>query len=39
VSDPAILTRFIDDPIRRRFVQRPEVVSDRVRLGPGMVVA
>jgi len=39
VSDPAIFTRFIDNPIRRRFVQRPEEVADRVGLRPGMGVA
>lgn len=35
---PAFFTQLIDNPIRRRFVQRPEVVADRVGLRPGMVV-
>lgn len=38
VPGPAFFTRVIDNPIRRRFIQRPEVVADRVRLRPGMVV-
>lgn len=35
---PGFLTQLIDNPIRRRFIQRPEVVADRMRLGPGMTV-
>jgi hypothetical protein len=38
VPAPALATRLIDNPIRRRFFQRPEVVAERVRLEPGMVV-
>jgi SAM-dependent methyltransferase len=38
VPAPEFFTRVIDNPIRRRFVQRPEVVADRVGLRPGMVV-
>lgn len=37
VPGPAFFTRVIDNPIRRRFF-RPEVVADRVRLRPVMVV-
>jgi ubiquinone/menaquinone biosynthesis C-methylase UbiE len=38
VPAPALATMLIDNPIRRRFFQRPEVVAERVRLEPGMVV-
>lgn len=35
---PAILTQVLDNPIRRRFIQRPEVVAERMHLRPGMTV-
>ena len=35
---PAFIAQLIHNPIRRRFVQRPEMVADRVGLRPGMVV-
>ena len=35
---PAFLTRLIDNPIRRRFIQRPEVLVERMQLEPGMIV-
>lgn len=35
---PASMTRFIDNPIRRRFIQRPDVLVKRMRLEPGMIV-
>lgn len=35
---PAFATQLIDNPIRRRFIQRPEVVAERMGLKPGMVV-
>jgi SAM-dependent methyltransferase len=35
---PGFLTQLIDNPVRRRFIQKPEVVADRMRLGPGMTV-
>lgn len=35
---PAIMTRLIDNPIRRRFIQRPKVIAERMQLKPGMVV-
>ena len=38
VPTPAFFTRLIDNPMRRRFVHGPEVVSDRVRLGLDVVV-
>jgi len=38
VSTPAFATQLIDNPWRRRFVQRPELVAERMRLEPGMTV-
>jgi len=35
---PAFMTQVIDNPVRRRFVQRPGVIADRIHLGSGMVV-
>jgi ubiquinone/menaquinone biosynthesis C-methylase UbiE len=35
---PSILTEFIDNPVRRRYIQRPDVLADRMNLLPGMVV-
>lgn len=35
---PAFATRLIDNPFRRRFVQNPETIADRMQLKPGMVV-
>ncbi len=35
---PAYLTRFIDNPWRRRFVQKPSTVADQLYLRPGMIV-
>ena len=35
---PSILTRVIDNPWRRRFIQKPRVVADQVELEPGMLV-
>lgn len=35
---PSILTQVIDNPIRRRFLQKPEVIADRIHLAPGMLV-
>jgi ubiquinone/menaquinone biosynthesis C-methylase UbiE len=35
---PAIMTRFIDNPIRRRFIQNPDTVANRMGLKPGMTV-
>ena len=38
IPAPAVATQFIDNPIRRRFIQKPETVADRLKLTPGMVV-
>jgi ubiquinone/menaquinone biosynthesis C-methylase UbiE len=35
---PGILTEVIDNPIRRRFIQNPGVIADRMHLAPGMTV-
>jgi ubiquinone/menaquinone biosynthesis C-methylase UbiE len=38
VPTPAIATQVIDNPIRRRFIQKPETVAERMYLKPGMIV-
>ena len=38
VPTPAIATQVIDNPIRRRFIQKPETVAERMHLKPGMIV-
>lgn len=35
---PAFMTRLIDNPIRRKFMQKPETVAERMRLKPGMII-
>lgn len=35
---PAVMTRVVDNPVRRRLIQSPDVVSERMRLRPGMKV-
>lgn len=35
---PSFATQFIDNPIRRRLIQRPEVIADRMELHSGMIV-
>ena len=35
---PSIATRLIDNPIRRRLIQRPGTVADRMELQSGMTV-
>ncbi|NVM31820.1 MAG: class I SAM-dependent methyltransferase, partial [Candidatus Helarchaeota archaeon] len=35
---PSVLTRIIDNPIRRKFIQRPKDVVERMQLKPGMIV-
>lgn len=32
------MTRLIDNPIRRKFIQKPETVVERMRLKPGMII-
>jgi SAM-dependent methyltransferase len=38
VPIPGFATQLIDNPVRRRLFHRPEVVAERMRLKPGMVV-
>ncbi|MFX0020454.1 MAG: class I SAM-dependent methyltransferase [Promethearchaeota archaeon] len=35
---PSFLTRLIDNPIRRRFIQKPKVIAERLNLKSGMIV-
>ncbi len=35
---PALLTRLIDNPIRRKLIQKPERIALRMNLEPGMIV-
>jgi ubiquinone/menaquinone biosynthesis C-methylase UbiE len=35
---PAFMTRLIDNPIRRKLIQKPETVAKRMKLEPGMTV-
>jgi ubiquinone/menaquinone biosynthesis C-methylase UbiE len=35
---PGFATQLIDNPIRRRFIQSPEIVAERMGLKPGMIV-
>lgn len=35
---PAFVTRMIDNPFRRKFVQKPDVIASRMMLKPGMTV-
>ena len=35
---PAFAVRIIDNPIRRRFIQKPDLIADRMQLEPGMKV-
>lgn len=35
---PAFATRLIDNPIRRRLIQKPELIAERMQLKPGMIV-
>lgn len=35
---PAFLTRLIDNPIRRKFIQQPDKLAERLHLEPGMKV-
>jgi len=38
VPTPAFATQVLDNPIRRRFIQKPETVAERMHLKPGMIV-
>jgi len=35
---PSIITELIDNSVRRRYIQRPDVLADMMDLQPGMVV-
>jgi ubiquinone/menaquinone biosynthesis C-methylase UbiE len=35
---PGFMTRLIDNPIRRRFIQKPEKIAERMKLESGMIV-
>ena len=35
---PAFMTKVIDNPIRRRFMQKPLLIAERMNLQPGMKV-
>ena len=35
---PSVMTRFIDNPLRRKFWQNPDVIAERMHLEPGMLV-
>jgi len=35
---PSVMTRFIDNPLRRKFWQNPDVIAERMHLEPGMIV-
>jgi ubiquinone/menaquinone biosynthesis C-methylase UbiE len=35
---PAFATQLIDNPYRRRYIQKPNVIADRMQLRPGMIV-
>ncbi|MFX0026311.1 MAG: class I SAM-dependent methyltransferase [Candidatus Hermodarchaeota archaeon] len=34
---PSFLTPIIDNPIRRRFIQKPETIAERLKLDSGMI--
>ena len=35
---PSFMTRLIDNPIRRRFIQNPKKIAERMTLKPGMII-
>ena len=35
---PSFMTRLIDNPLRRKFMQNPDVIAERMQLAPGMIV-
>ncbi len=35
---PSFMTRLIDNPIRRKLIQKPATVAERLKLEPGMIV-
>jgi SAM-dependent methyltransferase len=34
---PSVMTRFIDNPLRRKFMQNPDIIAERMQLKPGMI--
>ncbi len=35
---PSFMTRLIDNPLRRKFLQNPDIIAERMDLAPGMIV-
>ncbi|MFX1324016.1 MAG: class I SAM-dependent methyltransferase [Promethearchaeota archaeon] len=35
---PSLMTRLIDNPIKRKYIQKPNKVAERMHLKPGMVI-
>ena len=35
---PAFMTRLIDNPIRRKLIQKPKTIVKRMNLKPGMII-
>lgn len=35
---PSFMTRLIDNPIRRKLIQKPNKVAERMHLKPGMLI-
>ena len=35
---PGFMTRLIDNPIRRKFIQKPEKIAERMKIKPGMTI-
>lgn len=35
---PSFFTRLIDNPLRRKFIQNPDEIAERMQLKPGMIV-
>ena len=35
---PGFFTKIIDNPIRRKFIQKPQLIAERMDLSPGMIV-
>ncbi len=35
---PSFFTQLIDNPIRRKFIQKPDEIADRMQLRPGMKI-
>lgn len=35
---PSFMTRLIDNPIRRKLIQKPQTIAKRMKLQPGMII-